>query len=98
MVERVECVRFLRLFKMAAAPRLAATTRLEQAAMTWSSSATSAMFRYTTNLSKYRSGHSPQVRSMGFMHATHEQVFGLASMVDFGQSDTTTHANKSETS
>jgi len=30
-----------------------------------------------------------QVRSMRFMHATHGQVFGLASMVDFGQSDTT---------
>jgi len=29
------------------------------------------------------------VRSMGFMHAMHEQVFGVASMVDFGQSDTT---------
>ena len=26
---------------------------------------------------------------MGFIHATHEQVFGLASMVDFGQSDMT---------
>ena len=52
------------------------------------------MFTYTTNLSKYRSGHTPQVRSMGFMHETHEQVFGLASIVDFGQSDTTTHANK----
>jgi len=47
---------------------------------------------------EYRSGHTPQVRSMGFMHVTHEQVFGLASMVDFGQSDMTTHANKSETS
>jgi len=28
------------------------------------------------------------------MHETQEQVFGLASIVDFGQSDTTTHANK----
>ena len=65
------------------------TNRLEQAAMTWSSSATSAMFTYTTHLSKYRSGHTAQVRSMGFIHVTHEQVFGLASMVDFRQSDTT---------
>jgi len=59
--------------------------QVEQTAMTWSSSATSAMFTYTTHLSKYRSGHTAQVRSMGFMHATH----GLASMVDFGQSDIT---------
>ena len=43
----VECFRFLRLFKTAAAPRPAAT-RLQQAATT-SSSATSAMFTYTTN-------------------------------------------------
>jgi len=49
----------------------------------------SAMFTYTTHLSKYRSGHTAQVRSMGFMHVTHEQVFGLASMVDFWQNDMT---------
>jgi len=74
---------------MVAAPTLAATSRLEQAAMTWSSLATSAMFTYKTHLSKYRSGHTAQVRSMWFMHATHEQVFRLTSMVDCGQSDTT---------
>ena len=72
---------------MVAAPRLAATSRLEQVAMSWSSSAMSAMFTYTSHLSKYRSGHTAQVRSMGFMHTTHELVFVLASMVDFGQSD-----------
>jgi len=37
-----------------------------------SSSATIAMFTYTTHLSKYRSGHTAQVRSMGFMHVKHE--------------------------
>ena len=63
----VEFFRFLRSFKMVTAPRPAATSRLEQAAMTLSSLATSAMFAYTTHLSKYRSGYTAQVRSMGFM-------------------------------
>ena len=100
-VTHVEFFHFFRNFKMVSAPRLAATSRLslEQAAMTWSYSATSGLFKYTTHLSKYKSGHTAQVRSIGFMHAMHEQVFGLASMVDFGQSDTThTHSRKSETS
>ena len=39
-----------------------------------------------------------QVRSMGFMHATHEQVFGLASMVDFGHTTRHARSRKSETS
>jgi len=84
---------------MVAAPRLAATSRLEHAAITWSFLTTSAMFRYITHLSKYRSGLTAQVRSMGFMHAMHEQAFGLASIVDF-RHKVTRHARscKSETS
>ena len=39
-----------------------------------------------------------QVRSVGFMHATHEQVFGLASMVDFGHTTRHARSRKSETS
>jgi len=45
----------------------------------------SAMFTYTT---KVRSLCSGQVNEV---HAR-EHVFGLASMVDFGENDTTTHA------
>jgi len=44
------------------------------------------MFTYTTNTGQVNGVHE------------HEQVFGLASMVDFGQNDTITHARKSETS
>jgi len=71
----IECFRFLLLFKMIAAPRPAAKTKLQQVATT--SSAPSAMFRYTTNT---WSGHT------GFMHANKSSDF--ASMVDFGQNDT----------
>ena len=77
---------------MAAAPRPAAASRVEQAAMTCASSETSAIFTYSLQLVSLSTSQvtcTAQVRSMGFMHATHEQVFGLASMVDFGQSDTT---------
>jgi len=49
---------------MVAAPRPAARTRIEHAAIT--SSATSAML-YSLNTGQL--GHTAQVRSMGFMHA-----------------------------
>jgi len=52
----------------------------------------------TTHLSKYRGTCTAQVRSMGFMHATHEHVFGLASMVDFGQATQHTRSRKSDKS
>jgi len=35
---------------------------------------------------------------MGFIHATHEQVFGLASMMDFGHPTRHTRSHKSESS
>jgi len=47
----------------------------------------SAMFTYTSII-QVRSHCSGQVNAR-------EQVFGLASMVDFGENDTTTHARKS---
>jgi len=68
---------FLVLFKMIAAPRPAARTKLQKAATT--SSALSAMFRYTTNTGKVTRG--------SFMHANKSSDF--ASMVDFGENDTT---------
>jgi len=86
---------FVVLRSMVAASILAATCRVEQAALTCSFSATLAMFTYSdyslhlTSLSTGQVTCTAQVRSMGFMHAMHEQVFGLASMVDSGQSDTT---------
>jgi len=62
---------------MIATPRSAAArTKLQQAATT--SSAPSVMFRYATNT---WSGHT------GFMHANKSSDF--ASMVDFGENDTT---------
>jgi len=60
--------------------------------MTCASSETSAIFTYSLQLACLSTGQvtcTAQVKSMGFMHATHKQVFGLASMVNFGQSDTT---------
>ena len=88
----VEFFRFLRLFKTVAGPKLAATSRLEQAAMTTPSPATSTMFTYL----------EIQVRSMDHAthagHATHEQVFGLDSIVDFGHATRHERSRKSETS
>ena len=86
----VECFRFLRLFKMIAAPKPAARRRLQQA--TTSFWPRSAMYMYTRI--QVRSHCSRQFNGV---HGC-EQVFWLASMIDFGWSDTITTLSRTHAS
>jgi len=76
---------------MVAAPRLAATSRLEQVAMSWSSSAMSAMFTYITHLSKlqFRSHCSGQVNGVYARDERTSLPSDLLAWWTSGQSDTT---------